>query len=294
MATQWAALYDWVLPDIPMAPPLGMVQNAIRDSVIDFCERTLLYRQELQQILVLGPTSTTTSAAASSGATSVTVADITDFNDGDTITILLTDAVTKWRGHVSGTPAGSTLNLDGALPQGVDSGAAVVKLVYLYPLTLPSGTRLSKGLQAWLNDSLLEPISQDDLDNEFNNTQFGWLGTNWRTDVRLPTRYYFPDDTTVGLLLAPDSTGALRINAALAPTRTAATFPDWIYQRYARLIAHGAKALLMEVPAKPYTNKDGAAFHRKMFDDGVGEAMIRTARAASRAPLRTHSVYGLR
>ena len=294
MATEFTKLRDYVMPDLAMPPPLPMVDNAIRDSVIEFCERTLCYRQELQQILVVGPTSTTTSAAASSGATTVDVADITGFADGDTIKILLADDTTSWRGHVSGTPAGSTITLDGALPQAVDSGAAVTKLVYLYTLTFPTGTALAKGLQAWLDDNVLEPISPDGLDDEFNNTEFGWLGTNWRTDVRLPTRYYFVDDTTVGLLLAPDATGALRINAALKPTRTATTFPDWIYQRYAETLAHGAKARLMMVPTKPYSNPKLAEWHRDQFNGGCGEAMIRTARGSSRAALRSHTVYGLR
>ena len=294
MPTQYAALRDWVLPDIPMAPPLGMVDNAIRDSVIAFCEGSLCYRQELTQIKVLGPTSTTTTAAALVDATTITVASITDFADGDTITILLADDVTKWRGKVSGTPSGSTITLDAGLTQAVDSGAAVTKLVYLYTMTFPSGTALAKGLQAWLDDNVLEPISPDGLDDEFNNTDFGWTGVNWRTDVNLPTRWYTVDDTTVGLLLAPDATGALRINAALKPTRASTEFPTWIYQRYVETLAAGAKYRLMRVPTKPYSNEKLAAFYKAAFDVGVAEAMIRTARGATRAALRTHTLYGLR
>ena len=294
MATQFASLYDEVLPALPMAPPLGMVQNAIRNSVIEFCERTLLYRQELQQILVLAPVSTTTTAAAVSGATTVTVDSITNFADGDTIKILLDDDITYWRGKVSGTPAGSTITLDGALPDGVDSGATVTKFVDLYTITFPSGTALAKGLNVWLNDSPLDPISPDDLDSEFNNSEYAYVGANWRTDLNLPTRYYFVDDSTIGLALAPDATGALRINAALKPTRTAATFPDWIYQRYSETIAHGAKGRLMLVAGKPYTNKQAGAYHMQQFYGGVSEAMIRAARGSSRAPLRTRTSYGMR
>ena len=292
MATQWASLYNLVLPDLPMAPPLEMVQNAIRDSVIELCERTLVYRQELQQILVLAPVSTTTTAAASSGASSVTVSSITDFSDGDTIKILLADDITYWRGHVSGTPSALTITLDGALPQAVDSGATVTKFTDLYSMTLPSGTAFAKGLSVWLNDSILDPLSEDDLDTEWNNGN--WPNYNWRTDLNLPIRYYFVNDATIGLTPAPDAIGALRIKAALKPTRTAADFPDFIYQRYSELIAHGAKGRLMLIPAKPYTNKDAGAYHLKMFNDGLGEAMVRTARSASRAAIRTHSVFGLR
>lgn len=292
MATAYTDLYDYLVPELP-AVPLPMVQQAIREAVIELCERALIYRQELQEILVLGPTSTTLSAAASSGATSITVADITDFSDGDTITVALTDG-TRWRGHVSGTPSGATINLDGPLQNDADSGATVTKLVYLYPITLPTGTAIVKAVQAWLNDNPIDPISQDDLDNEFNNTSFGWVGVNWRTDVNLPTRFYFPDDTTVGLLLAPNATGNLRINVALKPTRASSTFPSWIFERYVDAIAHGAKARLMLEPKKPWSDPQTGAWHRNEFIGWIGDARIIAARAATRAPLRTHTVFGLR
>lgn len=286
------AILNWVCPDVPMAP-LALVTNAIRDAVIDLCERGLIWRQELQQILVLAPTSTTTTAAAAQFATSVVVDDISNFNDGDTLKVLLDDG-TYWRGHVSGTPSGSTITLDGQVNEAVESGAAVVKFVDLYAITLPSGAAIAKGLKAWLNDAPLDPISQDDLDNEFNNTSFGWVGVNWRTDVNLPSRWYMPDDDTVGLLLAPSAGGNLRIQAALKPTRAATTFPDWIYERYIETIAHGAKARIMLIPKKPYSDKELGAWHQERFNSLIGEARVRTARGNTRGPLRTHTVFGLR
>lgn len=284
--------YDWIMPDLPMAP-LALVLNAIRDSVIELCERALIWRQELQQIRVLGTTSTTTTAAAADGDTSITVASITNFSDGDTITVLLSDD-SEWRGHVSGTPSGSTITLDGALNNSVDSGAAVTKLVYLYTMTYPANTTLAKILTAWLNDNVIEPIPEDDLTTEFNNTDFGWVGSNWRTDIGLPTRYYVQNDTTIGLALAPNAAGNLRISAALKPTREATTFPGWITQRYMEVIAHGAKWRVLRIPSKPYSNATLAAYYERKWEDGIADARIRAARSATRAPLRTHSVYMLR
>jgi hypothetical protein len=295
MSTTYSAdCYNYVLPDLPMAPPT-LVLNAIRDSVIELCERALIYRQELQEILVLGPTSTTLAADAAIAATSITVADITGFADDDTITVELDDG-TLWRGHVSGTPSGVTINLDGALNDEANSGATVTKLVYLYPITVPTGTAFVKVLKAWLNDSPLDPISEDDLDNEFNNTDFAWVGTNWRTDVNVPTRFYMADDTTIGLTMPPSTCGEgnLRILAALKPTRASTTFPTIIYERYVETIAHGAKYRIMQIPKKPYTDLKMAAYHYQMFNSLVGEAMIRAAKSATRAPLRSHTIYNLR
>ena len=288
-------MYDWVMPDLPMCPT-NIALNAIRDSVIELCERTLLWRDELQQILVVGPTSDTTTAAQVAGDTQVTVTDGTNFSDGDTITIALDgdSEGTSWRGHVLGTPVNNIVTLDGQLNDIVASGATVTKFNYLYPLVLPSDAAIAKGLTAWLNDSTIEPISPDDLETEFNNTEFGWVGANWRTDVNLPTRWYLPDDTTVGLLLAPSAGGNLRINVALKPTRASTTFPSWIYEKYLEIIAHGAKARLMFVPKKPYTDIELARYHQAKFDEGIANARITVATGNTRAPLRTHTVFSLR
>jgi hypothetical protein len=189
-----------------------------------------------------------------------------------------------------------TINLDGALNNDVEIGAAVTKLVYLYTITVPANTAFAKMLKVWLNDSPLDPISQDDLDNEFNNTDFNWVGTNWRTDVNVPTRFYMQDDSTIGLVMNPSTTGQgnLRMLAALKPTRASTAFPSEIYERYAEVIAHGAKYRVMQIPKKPYTDFKMAAYHEGMFTALCGEARIRAARSGTRAALRSHTVYGLR
>ena len=176
----------------------------------------------------------------------------------------------------------------------VIAGATVLKMTYLYPLVVPTGTAIAKGLNAWLNNNPIDPISQDDFDNEFNNTQFGWVGANWRTDVNLPSRWWLPDDTTVGLLLAPNAGGNLRLNVALKPTRGSITLPSWIYERYVEVIAHGVKARIMAIPKKPYTDAQMAVFHGQAYVNGIADARVRMARGTTRAPLRNHTVFGLR
>jgi hypothetical protein len=291
--TDYSACLDWVMPDLPMAPPTTLVVNAIRDAVIELCERSLCYRQELQQILVLAPVSTVTTAAAAQFATAVVVDSITDFNAGDTLKVELTDG-TWWRGHVSGTPAASTINLDGQLNQAVEVSATVTKFVDQYAITLPTGYAMAKCLFAWLNDSPIDPMSPDDVDTEFNNTSFGWVGVNWRTDVRLPSRFYMQDDGTVNLLLPPEAGGNLRLQCALKPTRASTSFPTLLYERYIETIAHGAKARIMLIPKKPYSDKELGAWHNEKFNSLVAEAKIRVARGNTRGPLRTHTVFALR
>lgn len=42
--TAWTAWYDEIVPDLPGAPTLTLVKNAIRNAAIEFCDRTWVYR----------------------------------------------------------------------------------------------------------------------------------------------------------------------------------------------------------------------------------------------------------
>ena len=289
----YSSVFNWVAPDVPMAP-IALVQQRIMDSIIELCERALIWRQEIQQINVLPSTSTTATNGQNQGDQLCYVASATGFQIGSYAVILLIDG-THWRGQCTSVDyINNILYLNGQLNQAVNPGATVLLLTYLYPMTMPSGTAFAKGLQAWLNNNPIDPISQDDLDNEFNNTNFSWVGVNWRTDVNLPSRFYFPDDTTVGILMSPTCGGFLRVNCALKPLHSSTSLPAWIYERYIETIGHGALAKLMVVPHVPYSNPPLAQWHREMFNSLIGEARIRAARAGSRAPLRVHTVYRLR
>lgn len=234
-------------------------------------------------------------AAIVANPSTLTLDSTTNFVDGALLLVDLSDG-TKWRGHQSGAPSSYTITLSEPLNLDVLAGAGVMRIVDQYAITPPTGFAMVKGLQVWLNNAPIDPISPDDLDNEFNNTSFGWVGVNWRTDVNLPTRWYFPDDNTVALVMPPSTggVGSLRINAALKPTRASTTFPTALFERYIETIAHGAKGKLMMIPTKPYSNKELGAYHEGMFNGLIGEARIQMARGKTRAPLRSHTVFGLR
>ena len=44
MAKLWSAFYDEVITDLPGTPPQTLVSNAIRNSTIEFCDRSFVYR----------------------------------------------------------------------------------------------------------------------------------------------------------------------------------------------------------------------------------------------------------
>lgn len=75
-------------------------------------------------------TSTTLSSAASATDTSIEVNDISGFGDGDRIGIRL-DNGKQHRTTINGAPAGSTINIDDAMPSAAAIGNAVVRSVHL-------------------------------------------------------------------------------------------------------------------------------------------------------------------
>jgi hypothetical protein len=48
--------------------------------------------------------------------------------------------------------------------------------------------------------------------------------------------------------------------------------PDWVMEKYTRYIASGVICQLMLQPAKPYSSTQGAQYHGRKFNEGVGLA----------------------
>lgn len=46
--------------------------------------------------------------------------------------------------------------------------------------------------------------------------------------------------------------------------------PDWIMEKYLNYIANGVNMKLMLQPGKPYSSTQGAAYHGRMFNQGIG------------------------
>ncbi len=84
----------------------------------------------------------------------------------------------------------------------------------------------------------------------------------------------------------PSANLSLVITAVLQPSLTARGVEDFIYDKYAREIAYGAKASLFMKPNQEWTNPGLADRFQAMFEDATGKARIAAARAYSSAPLR--------
>lgn len=89
-----------------------------------------------------------------------------------------------------------------------------------------------------------------------------------------PTQYTQEFTERISLYPLPDKgiVGGLTYKISLRPSRIADGMHDSIGKRYFDAIAHGAKARLLEIPSKPWSDPNLAAYHRAKFDMVVARA----------------------
>jgi len=68
---------------------------------------------------------------------------------------------------------------------------------------------------------------------------------------------------------------AIVAKSILAPLKTAATVPDLLLE-HTEGIASGAKFRLMLQPGKPWSSPELAAYHKRAFEDAIGDAFVRS------------------
>lgn len=137
-------------------------------------------------------TQTTTSAAASSGATSFTVTSATGFTAGYFVGVMQDDGDIFWTTVAS--VASTTINLDDALTDDVSSGATVY--VYQTKITRPEGITSARRRDSSGYDTPLSELARSDY---FNLAQ--------KTVTGQPTQFYYDKQLTEGtiyLYQAPD------------------------------------------------------------------------------------------
>lgn len=119
-----------------------------------------------------------------------------------------------------------------------------------------------------------------------------WLNREiprWRT-VAARSKYFTQVDTEQVILAAlPDAniTAGLTLTLALQPSRSAVSFPKWIFNQYLYVLAEGAISKLMMMPNKPWTDIQNGADRRSKFEAGIANARAYALSALGSASLRT-------
>jgi hypothetical protein len=153
-----------------------------------------------------------------------------------------------------------------------------------YDLEPPRNRLVTKVMKLFYKNRELHPFGSDyvpsatfynpaAIDADGNSTPKTWSQKDTTTFTLHPP----PKDREVG---------AVTIRAAIKPTRASTECDDIVFEDYAEYIAAGAKARLMIVPNKAYTNPNLVATQNQFYMQGVNVARQRVTRGHTRANLR--------
>lgn len=206
----WTDWYDEVLPDVPGCSQ-KVAKNAIRNAAIEFCERTLAWKVDLDPL----------NAVANQAA---------------------------------------------------------------YPFEPPANTRVVRLLNVWYNGKRLTPKTPADLDD---------LYANWPSAIGTPLYYTQLSPDEVILVPMPNAALANGIaqKVALKPTRASTGLEEYLYEKYLEEIAAGAKARLMLMQKKPWSNTAMGAANQALFEDAIASARYRAAKGYGAAPIRVRARF---
>lgn len=150
-----------------------------------------------------------------------------------------------------------------------------------YAIGLPSSMRCTAIQRAFYRNTPLKPMPADmALDADlYRETPTKGNST--------PRFFQQKAAAMLSLLPTPNESASeiVTLRVAVQPSRDAATCDDSLYQDWAEVIAHGAKARLMASPGKPWTNPAFAA-ERGLFLTGINSARLRVAKARTRGQVR--------
>lgn len=120
---------------------------------------------------------------------------------------------------------------------------------------------------------------------------------NWREDTGTPENYcVYGDEDKVFLYPIPTEslTNGLEVDGVFAPARSCTQVPSFLYDRHSKVIAKGAKYRLMQMGKKPWTDRELSAKYEREFNNECGGEGMRVAQGATRGPLRTTTVHGVK
>jgi hypothetical protein len=145
----------------------------------------------------------------------------------------------------------------------------VLEKQYEIDVETPRDTRVVAVKDVWASSRKLRPVTMPQLFE---------LMPNWQTAEGSEPTYYNAsiDYRTIRIFPIPFGTNrqTLTMRVAYAPEMTATTIPDELAIKYWDALIGGAKARLMTMPGKSWSNPALSLYNRRLFDDGILKAKI--------------------
>jgi hypothetical protein len=121
--------------------------------------------------------------------------------------------------------------------------------------------------QVWFEGRELFPTTSDDLEERF---------VCWPQEVGTPQ--FFLQDQIAALRIVPrpqaSAASAIRARVSVTPSRASLGVTDMVRERYLEPIAMGAKARLMLMQRKPWSNPQMGAALMVQFEDEIAKARL--------------------
>lgn len=153
-----------------------------------------------------------------------------------------------------------------------------------YDWEAPTGTDVARALQVWLEKRRLLPKTRNELSAIF--------GDYMRAEG--PAQYFVADVPTKLIIVPrPNNTSFYGVTAkvAIAPKRSATGMDSTVYDRYFDDIAKGAKARLLVMARKPWTDAARGLDLRQEFEDAMASAKTDVIRSYAGARLRNRAQF---
>ena len=149
-----------------------------------------------------------------------------------------------------------------------------------YTLTLPAETILSTVFEGWYDTRPLQPMSEEQLRKLFI--------VDWRTLTGAPRYVTSLMPNVVRLAPMPQETlaGACSLIVALQPSRASTGVSDDIFERFAEVVALGARARLYTTQNEPYSDMAAGMTCRSMFASAIARVRRDRHRGLVRSTLR--------
>lgn len=145
---------------------------------------------------------------------------------------------------------------------------------------LPADQQVLAIKDAWWNGKDMGAFSRDEMANRF--------GPNWPDLTGDPVAFLQQTPTTLRLVPQPASTATmLRLAFVYGPNESATGVPDEVFNRYREPIAFGAKARMMLMSGKPWSNEQKALGYQSILDGACENAKLRAIRGSGARALTT-------
>ncbi len=175
----------------------------------------------------------------------------------------------------------------------------IVADTHTYTLTPPTGSLIETVIRANIAGyPALTFMSEDTLDREWSEFFGDTSATDWRVYTQdRPEVFHQPTRSSIRLIGIPTTaiTAGLEAKVALRPTHDATTVDDRLRDEFHEQIGRGAKARLLAMPEKNWTDLKMAAYYLTKFEsEDIPDAEARGLRNHSRnneTILRTRAYY---